>query len=190
MTAILMAAASKPSLRSSLRQKNEGVSGAVTSSTVGKPLPPNTHLGKRARTVSSTPNDYASSKRQKTGYQHKPRQKLVVGNHIHQKIGNEVGTRRVTANRSLDIPKVTSAVQPPSDGTIIPNNISHAVNGDSNPRTSSERRPNGTKDKGVSNADKRALRSQDGGSRSKSELSLYFPNYEEIINNEPKEVGE
>ncbi|KAH0562460.1 hypothetical protein GP486_002852 [Trichoglossum hirsutum] len=35
--------------------------------------------------------------------------------------------------------------------------------------------------------DKRKLRSQDGGARFKSDLSLYFPGYEEIIGNEPKE---
>ena len=38
-------------------------------------------------------------------------------------------------------------------------------------------------------SDKRTLRSQDGGSRSKSELALYFPNYEELISTEPKEAG-
>lgn len=39
------------------------------------------------------------------------------------------------------------------------------------------------------NPDKRSLRSQDGGSRSRSELFLYFPNYEELISNEPKQTG-
>ena len=39
-------------------------------------------------------------------------------------------------------------------------------------------------------SDKRTLRSQDGGSRSKSELALYFPNYEELISTEPKEAGQ
>lgn len=39
----------------------------------------------------------------------------------------------------------------------------------------------------VKESDKRTLRSQNGGSRSKSELSWYFPNYEELINDEPKE---
>ncbi|EED13424.1 conserved hypothetical protein [Talaromyces stipitatus ATCC 10500] len=33
--------------------------------------------------------------------------------------------------------------------------------------------------------EKRSLRSHDGGSRSKSELALYFPNYEQIISLEP-----
>lgn len=36
---------------------------------------------------------------------------------------------------------------------------------------------------------KRSLRSHDGGSRSKSELAQYFPNFDEIINPEAKEKG-
>ena len=38
-------------------------------------------------------------------------------------------------------------------------------------------------------ADKRSLRSHDGGSRSKSELALYFPNYDELVSIEPKDPG-
>jgi len=37
--------------------------------------------------------------------------------------------------------------------------------------------------------DKRTLRSQDEGSRLKSDLSIYFPNYEDIINDVPNEPG-
>lgn len=37
--------------------------------------------------------------------------------------------------------------------------------------------------------DKRTLRSQDGGSRSKSELSLYFTNYEQMLSLEHPEPG-
>jgi hypothetical protein len=36
----------------------------------------------------------------------------------------------------------------------------------------------------------RTLRSQDGGSRSKSELSLYFTNYEQMLTLEPAKPGE
>ena len=41
----------------------------------------------------------------------------------------------------------------------------------------------------IQQEDKRTLRSQGGGSRLRSELSLYFPNYDDIINDEPKEPG-
>ena len=37
--------------------------------------------------------------------------------------------------------------------------------------------------------DKRSLRSHDGCSRSRSELALYFPNYDELVSIEPKEPG-
>ena len=39
------------------------------------------------------------------------------------------------------------------------------------------------------NQDKRTLRSQDGGSRLKSDLSIYFPNYDDIIADAPKQPG-
>lgn len=42
---------------------------------------------------------------------------------------------------------------------------------------------------GIDQEDKRTLRSKGGASRLRSELSLYFPNYDEIINDEPKEPG-
>ena len=45
-----------------------------------------------------------------------------------------------------------------------------------------------TKDASNQN-DKRSLRSHDGCSRSKSELALYFPNYDELVSIEPKEPG-
>jgi hypothetical protein len=37
--------------------------------------------------------------------------------------------------------------------------------------------------------DTRTLRSQDGGSRSKSELSMYFTNYEQMLSLEPPKLG-
>lgn len=37
--------------------------------------------------------------------------------------------------------------------------------------------------------DKRSLRSHDGGSRSRSELAQYFPNWDDIISNEPQPPG-
>lgn len=43
--------------------------------------------------------------------------------------------------------------------------------------------------KAVRPDEKRTLRSQDGGSRIKSELALYFANYDDIVSNEPKEAG-
>lgn len=39
------------------------------------------------------------------------------------------------------------------------------------------------------NTEKRSLRSQDGGSRLKSDLAIYFPNYDDIITDAPKKPG-
>lgn len=39
------------------------------------------------------------------------------------------------------------------------------------------------------NTDKRMLRSQDGGSRIKSDLAIYFPNYDDVITGAPQEPG-
>lgn len=41
----------------------------------------------------------------------------------------------------------------------------------------------------IKKADKRSLRSHDGGSRFKSELALYFADYDEILTDEPKMQG-
>jgi hypothetical protein len=41
----------------------------------------------------------------------------------------------------------------------------------------------------VSPEKRRSLRSHDGGSRAKSELALYFPNYEELLSLEPPKTG-
>jgi hypothetical protein len=38
--------------------------------------------------------------------------------------------------------------------------------------------------------EKRSLRSHDGGSRSKSELAMYFPSYEQMISLQPVKTGE
>jgi hypothetical protein len=93
-----------------------------------------------------------------------------------------------TSNSPIPSPRITTAVQPLADGTLITNGY---------PRVQVERRINTDKvtnnDTGSGKpskaADKRTLRSQAGGSRSRSELALYFPNYDELISNEPKESG-
>lgn len=46
-----------------------------------------------------------------------------------------------------------------------------------------------TKTASAKKEDKRTLRSQHEGSRLKSELSVYFPSYEDIINDVPQEPG-
>ena len=72
----------------------------------------------------------------------------------------------------------TSAAQPISNGiAITTHNSTNVV-------------PSGKPTITVQNKDsKRSLRSHDGGLRSKSELALYFPNYDELISGEASEPG-
>jgi len=98
-----------------------------------------------------------------------------------------VGVTR-TSDSSIPGPRITTAVQPLADGTLITNgDFQIEIEGT---RATRKVTKNGAgKEKALKTVDKRTLRSQDGGSRSKSELSLYFPNYDELISNEPKESG-
>lgn len=71
----------------------------------------------------------------------------------------------------------------PVQQAIPPNQAVINGNKSANPADSKSNSPS----RAVKESDKRTLRSQNGGLRSKSELSWYFPNYEELINDEPKE---
>jgi hypothetical protein len=51
-----------------------------------------------------------------------------------------------------------------------------SINGDGDPKK-------------IAKQEKRTLRSRDGVFRTKSDLSLYFPGYEEMLSNEPKTPG-
>ena len=162
--------------------------------------PQSTHLGKRQRAVSRTNGDVEPSKRQKQDVKEigGPNRVAVRDHHVSDVFAKKVGgsggrgladDHATTSPR--DASRVTSAVQPPSSGTIKANTVSQATstNGDV-PSSSSFEGNNNARGSSGGDSDKRALRSHDGGSRSKSELSLYFPNYEEFISNEPKELGE
>ena len=87
----------------------------------------------------------------------------------------------VTHIQEAPVPRVTKAVQPLANGTIATNGLHNPINASTDGRT--------LVGQARKEADKRTLRSQDGGSRSKSELCQYFPNYEELISLEPKQVG-
>lgn len=55
---------------------------------------------------------------------------------------------------------------------------------------SSTRNPPAASNGNVVPTERRSLRSHDGGSRSRSELAQYFPNYEQMISLEPPKPGE
>jgi hypothetical protein len=144
---------------------------------------PTTRLGKR--TLSAGDGRVPSVKKQKLEEPDLSRSKAAARVHFSKAFASTPPARAVT--RPIASLRITSAVQPPATGTIIANGILQPPNGDAH---ASKPLVNGTSGESPKESEKRALRSQDGGSRSKSELSLYFPNYEELISTEPKQSGE
>lgn len=180
----IMTASPSQTLRSSSRRNST----RNDSSPTVIPPSPATYLGKRAHD-SLLSNDYPQvTKRQKLGSQLFKSPKSTVPNHAAKVFAAVTANNTALSNPAVtsDISsRITSAVQPPANGTIISNGHGH---GHAHPGSTSKSTQT-TNGKIKKESEKRTLRSQDGGSRGKSELSLYFPNYEDIISNEPKETG-
>lgn len=95
---------------------------------------------------------------------------------------NTLTTSTTTGNSTLPTETATSRssrnkahpVIIADDANITKPSNEGSVNSQTKPANNTARAP-----------EKRSLRSHDGGSRSKSELALYFPNYEQIISLEP-----
>ncbi|KAI9764530.1 MAG: hypothetical protein M1840_008356 [Geoglossum simile] len=120
------------------------------------------------------------------------------------KIEVQIEPRSQSSSRSLKVAKDITALRnkPPKNIVTPPDSaVSRTTNDDDDhtrlkvkrkqrndaPRTNKIAKTIASEQ--VCPIDKRKLRSQDGGARFKSDLSLYFPGYEEIIGNEPKEPG-
>ena len=179
-----MAALSRPSLRST-SQRSAGVELSATG-IQRKPSTDITKNGKRTRDAALLDGDNRSSKKQKTGDLEVPRHYVARGHYANcfvpptDKPPKSVRSKDLTRHTATpeqarkDVASIgTSTVD---DGNTPNGN----VNGNADqPRISVVARK----------VDKRSLRSQDGGSRSKSELALYFPNYDELVSIEPKSTG-
>ena len=175
-----MAALSRQSLRSSTRQNScldEAPATAIHHNTS-----PDTPRKKRARETSSGEDEVQAAKKQKLRLRAPSLPKIASTRQIAKalsapssKPANEVVTQRPVGSR------ITNAVQPLPNGVPTTTQNTHLT---SKPEGSVLRGG-----QGISEGEKRKLRSQDGGSRSKSELSLYFPNYEDLVSIEPKETG-
>ena len=140
----------------------------------------NTRLGKRPRHTSVTPNELPSTKRQKI-----PPQNPAPSNSSHHKTDTEPSTTSGTvfvrnAGTQAEEPPDPDAVQLRSrhDSTITTSG--NFVTGRN---TKSAFARVGT----AGDSDRRTLRSHAGGSRLKSDLSWYFSNYDELMNDEPRE---
>ena len=171
-----MAAISMPPVRSTLH------SGASLPATVAPHSLPRTRIAKRQRDLSQDHDEPQTPKRQK------------VQDHAPSRPNIKLST--ATANNAFKAPSTTvkdvvtqteqsqkqNAVQPAVDHGSA-NDIAGA------PITSHGKTVAKGPAKIIKQIEKRTLRSQDGGSRSKSELALYFANYDDIVSNEPREPG-
>ena len=100
----------------------------------------------------------------KPGKRSKPPTKVTVTQPHGRLLQTTNGAQTILGLRDDDVPSGVST--PKTNGTD--NNLTVGAQG---------------------NQDKRTLRSQDGGSRLKSDLSIYFPNYDDVIADAPKQPG-
>ena len=184
-----MAADSKSSLRSTRHAPSAPPRPtlAIPSATDNKPAPA-TRLGKRLRPLLEPQEESRAIKLQKPDHQPVLQPRNSARGYLKDEEATAKGPHgRVVA--PLPRLRVASAVQPRPNGNITNSTASpiRHVNGESQTDDSLQLHPtNGTTSR---ESERRTLRSRDGGSRSKSELSLYFPNYEDLISIEIKENG-
>jgi hypothetical protein len=177
-----MAALSRPSLRSSSRQITAAVDDSAASGPQHNLNRPTVRPGKRVRDASSVDYELKSFKK------HKPSASVFPASNSIARSFPEPGCATSNAEevgngpfRAIHSVPESDRVQPDCQDSI----------GISAGNPSLEKRPDHV-DNGRESAvavDKRSLRSHDGGSRLKSELSLYFANYDEILGTEPKQPG-
>ncbi len=174
-----MAAHSRPSLRSSAR-KNESLEQVLPTKGPENPML-NTRRGKRTRDPSPGNQSNASTKKQKGQIPDTTRPKGGAPVEISKSIPirDKPGTKNV-------VTQVGNSRRPDPPQRIVDGSTTTALNEQAFSRNNNLS-INTTNT--LSQAEKRSLRSHDGGSRSKSELALYFPNYDELVSIEPKEPG-
>lgn len=138
------------------------------------------NCGKRTREASSNLNNQPV-KRQKVYGQELPHSKATTRTRLDEQFS--ASTRRIARH---------PVTQPETSGnpTFVPQipNLPIITIASNHPTVENNVNPSqivGSTKK----IDKRILRSHDGGSRSKSELSLYFPNYDELVSIEAKSPG-
>ncbi|KAK4690271.1 hypothetical protein P7C71_g6478, partial [Lecanoromycetidae sp. Uapishka_2] len=186
-----MAAHSRPPPRSSTRTRNASLEEVPPTDIQQNPLP-NTRRGKRTRDSSPGSISNASTKKQKAHIEDDICPKGPVKTEfrnalpIRDRRGTKDAVTQVGTSRNSEPPLHSQRNQPQAaNGSTILAHKTQASVYNTNLSINTDNDTNG-KDK-TSQADKRSLRSQAGGSRSKSELALYFTNYDELVSIEPKE---
>ena len=175
-----MAALSRPSLRST-SQRIVGVELSATGSQRKSP----THItktGKRTRDSALLNDDNCTLKKQKTAIKKLPHHGIIQGRNSDSLVAPADQSAKVTLTQGVD-PQNTKPEHTRQDGKSIGTSTVETENSPHNTASVAGTAVVARK------VDKRSLRSHDGGSRSKSELALYFPNYDELVSIEPKEPG-
>ena len=178
-----MAVLSRPSLRSSLR-KHTSLEEVPPTDIQQNPLP-NTRRGKRPRGHNSDSDSNTSVKKQKPSPPqkfHRSKDRSISRGLKSLPLRDKPATQDAVTSR----PKVFVQHKPNGFSTTT-TNVSAAAHNAQAILKNNQLTIDTTST--VDKADKRSLRSHDGGSRCKSELALYFPNYDELVSIEPKEPG-
>lgn len=168
----------KPSLRSSALK--EVAQGSLPTGNLAQAN--DSHHSKRGRQTSSDRDSDASSKRLKTSPPETKasnllRPKREALQHLPFRDRTTNGVTGVTRDTKSRIDPVLVQPRNTNNNSIAPHDPSH--------RGINQNVPLPNKDQ----VDKRSLRSHDGGSRLKCELSQYFSNYDELISIEPRKQG-
>ena len=174
----MAALSSRPSLRSSNR--NNTILNEVPPTHADQNPLANLRRGKHTRDSSLGGQSNSSVKRLRLGLPDPTRSRGVSKTYarkslpIRDKSATQDAATQAESPRKQDSPQQVNGIS-----TAIHN--VQSINNNGNLTVN-------TKD-GSSQNDKRSLRSHDGCSRSKSELALYFPNYDELVSIEPKQPG-
>lgn len=175
-----MAARSRPSLRSSSRRINIAGLDELPATDIQHNPSPATKGGKHTRDLSSASHHKQPLKKQRLHQDAFLHSKAIA----QSRRGKDfLVLRSVTKN---SVTQIESLQQP--DRVRPPVNEAKSANlsNDSTPKEDCIAVGNLVPTGGL---EKRNLRSHDGGSRSKSELALYFQNYDELVSIEVKDPG-
>ena len=176
-------------IRSSARNRYLSLEEVPPTDIQQNPLP-NTRRGKRTRDSSPGSLSNASLKKLKSHEKDNRRPKRDLDDEYRKDLPLRV--RNGTKDAVTPLGRSRRS-EPP----LKPQHQHAAVNGSTLPSQPAQTSPNiqkpinNTSDttKHTAPPEKRSLRSQAGCSRSKSELALYFTNYDELVSIEPKEPG-
>ena len=170
---------SRPSLRSSSR--NNPILNQVPRTHADQNPLTNSRRGKHTRASSVENQSNISVKRLRLGHSEPTRSRVVSKTHVPKSLPIRDGSAAQDAATQAGNPPKPAPPQHINGTTTASHNVQSFKN---NPTFLTADSPDLS-----SQNDKRSLRSHDGCSRSKSELALYFPNYDELVSIEPKEPG-